>query len=177
MTITMRKTASAFTLVELLVYIGLLGLFLSAIYPFALGLFGLSAKAQAMRETSSAARIIGEEIVSVIRSAKDIDTGASDFGTNPGRLVLKQYGSDERLVIDVADGRVRMTDGAGIPVSLNGSSVRVTSLVFENASSSDGSSRHVDFHLTVEFASGSSRSEYVSAVSIAAGAEIRNNDI
>jgi len=170
------KTCAGFTLVEAIVYIALTGMFLGAAFPFALNLSGLLTKAGVEREVSVTARIIGEEIVDAIRSAEGVDAGASTFGSDSGRLVLDLFDTSDALAIDTADGTLRFRSGSADPVALHGASVRVTRLVFENRSSDDKATEHVDFSITVE-SSGArpGRSEYQASVSVEGGAEVRSN--
>lgn len=173
-----RSSLKGFTIVEILLYIGLSGLFLSAMFPFSMNLHGLFAKAGSDQATAAAARIAAEELVSAIRSADGIDAGASSFGTDPGRLVLDLAGTGDQLVVDVDDGTLRFRYGASAASALHGSSARVTSLVFEDRSSADGATRHVDFTLSMEASTAlSGRSEYRSAVTIEGGAELRNTGL
>lgn len=176
--IVSRRTASGFTLIEIILYIGLSGLLLSAIFPFSMNLFEMFARADAERETAVAARSIAEEIVSGIRSAGGIDRESSVFGVDDGRLVLDRVGTSDQTVMDVSDGIIRFRTGAADPVPIHRSSVRVTRLVFDDRSSDDRSTQHVDFSFTVETAdSGSKSDEYRSDIRIDAGAEVRNNTL
>lgn len=171
------RTTGGFTLVEILLYIALSGLFIAAMVPFSLNIFGLYAKAAVARETSAVARGIAEEIVSAIRSADGVDADGSAFGAEQGRLSLDQVGTSDRLTIDVDDGTLRFRMGNASPVPLHGSSVFVDSIVFENRSSDDETTEHVDFTLVVSAGAASGRQEYRSEVAIEGGAELRNNSL
>ncbi len=176
--IASRRKVSGFTLVEVILYVGLSGFLLSAIFPFSMNLFEMFARADAERETTAVARSIAEEIVSDIRFAGGIDEESSSFGVDDGRLVLDRVGTSDQMVVDVSDGIVRLKKGDADPIPIHRASVRVTRLVFENRSSDDGSTRHIDFSFTVETAdSGSKSDEYRSDIRIDGGAEVRNNSL
>src|SRR3989344_5873245 len=89
----MRK---GFTLIELVVYIGILALIGVAAVRLILSVSFNAAGIKAERALTASAEAAIEILTREIRQAYDVDSGASGFGANPSTLVLKTFFSPER---------------------------------------------------------------------------------
>ncbi|HSD12856.1 MAG TPA: hypothetical protein VLC10_04820 [Patescibacteria group bacterium] len=134
-----RKTSVAqrgATLLELVLYVGLVGLALSAGTMFAWE-FSLSrAKSAAYAEVVHNARFAVSRMEAEIREASAINVGASVFDSNPGTLSLAAtvVGANP-TVFAVSSGALTVQQGAGAPVALTNSRVAVSEFVVEDVSS------------------------------------------
>lgn len=174
-----RNFKKGFTLVEVLLYIGIVTLILGAIVPFAWNVIGLGEKSVTQQETYAAARYLSERLKHEIRNADAIDT--SDFGDDLADDASKsfsaaQHGSSDTDRIFVEDGRVLIQQGSSDPVALQPQDMRVTSLVFTDYSSVDGTTKHAGFVFTIEanYPNASGRQEYQESVTIESSAEVRS---
>lgn len=170
-----------FTFIELILYISIVTIMLSAIIPFAWNVIGSQAKSSIEQEVNSAARYISERLKYEIRNAKDIDADNSNFDINLAtdstkKLTLVENTPINSTVIKVSSlGNAQITQGTNPAVGLNSIDTRVTDLTFSNYSSSDGKSRHIGFTLTVIANLSSQRQEFQEAITLRASSELRNN--
>lgn len=174
----MKCTAKAFTLIETLLYIGIAGIVLVSLVGFGWNMIGLSVKSATHADAVANARLASEKLSFFIREATDIDAANSTFGVNlasvPGsKMTLRAAAPDDPIVVDVSGGTLRVARAAASPVSLTSSNVRVSRLIFVNASALDGSTKNIGFTVDVETLSGSNRFEYRSAISLRTSAELR----
>ena len=166
------KKIDGFTFIELILYISIVTLMLSAIIPFAWNIIGGGVKSSAEQEVSSQARYVSERIKWEIRDATDINSvSATSISLAKPNLSLNP------TTIDLSTGKIRITQGpAGTPYNLNSDDTTITSLTFINYSSSDNKTKHIQFTFTIDDAYGSLRQEYqVPQVTIESSAEVRNN--
>lgn len=123
------------TLLELMLYLGVVSVILIAATLFA-GEFVLSqAKAAARFETTRNAKLVAARIAAEVREATDINTGASVFDVHPGTLSLEtaSAGTDP-TVFTVTDGVLTIQQGVGAAIPLTSSSVEVADFVVDDVS-------------------------------------------
>lgn len=165
-----RAGERGFTFIELILYISIVTIMLSAIIPFAWNVIGSGTKSSAEQEVFSQARYVSERIKYEIRRASGITSVAATS------ISLTNFSPDTTTVIDLSAGKVRINkNGTGV-VNLNSDDTNVTSLVFTDYTSVDNKTKHIQFTFTIDDAYGSSRQEYnVPAVTIESSAEVRSN--
>lgn len=164
------KDQKGFTFIELILYITILTIILSAIVPFALGAVGSSAKSAVQQEVSSNARYISERIRHEIRNAiginsvssTSIDLATDDSLTNP-------------TIIDLSGGNIRIRQGTSLPINLNSNGVVISNLIFTNYSSGDNKTKNIQFNFIVDSSASLARQEYQATVNVEADAELRSN--
>lgn len=169
---------NGFTLLELILYMGIVTIILSAIIPFAWNVIESGAKSGVQEEVYDQGRFISEKIEQEIRNAQDISLSTSNFdlnlAANPGKkLSIIEFGGTT-TIFDVQNGKVRITQGANPPVNLNSNDTNVTDLTFTNYSSADSKTKNIDFTLTVQDSNNSSQS-YSASISLRGDAEVRSN--
>lgn len=148
---TKRKSPQGFTLVELLVYMGILTVFLTTSIVFAIDLIKTSQRARISLEVQQNIRFAMERMVREIRAADDLNAGASTFETSPGVLSLAHdNGSLDPTVFDVSGGILRITQGAGSAIDLTTDDVAITNLVFHNYSVS-GKTTNIQIEITIQY--------------------------
>jgi hypothetical protein len=176
------KNTKAFTLIEVLLYVGIAGMVLVSLAGFGWNMIGIGVKGNTHHDAVSNIRFVGERLSFFIREATDIDVANSNFGVNlaatPGsRVTLRGALPNDPIVIDVSSGTLRVTQGASAPVALTSSTVAVSSIIFTNASSLDDKTKNIGFELQLETISGSNRFEYASDTALRSSAEIRSNSL
>lgn len=175
---TVRK---GFTFIEVIIYIAIVVIMLSALIPFAWNVIGLGVKSNTQQEVYTQTRFVSERLKYEIRNSNGIDN-PSDFDVDlvsdtSKKVSLSQVDSHESVVFSVLDGKVLMKRGSSDAVALQSNDTKVTQLVFTNYSSDDGTTKNISFTMTIEanypYAGG--RQEYQERVTLESGSEMRNN--
>lgn len=159
-----------FTLIELILYVALITIILSALVPFAWNTVETGVKSAVQQEVNANARYISERIKYEIRNASGINSVAatsislatSTGGTNP-------------TVIDLSGGNIRIKQGAGSTINLNSTNTVINSLTFTNYTSGDNKTKHIRFVMTVAASFAAARPEYQDSVVVDSSAEVRSN--
>lgn len=106
------KPAAGFTLIELIVYLGVVSFALLAAVSFAYEFIADSAKAQVVQEVNRNGRLAVSRIALDIREATDLNSGASTLGSNPSTLSLaKSPAGDNPTVFCVVGTVIRVSLG------------------------------------------------------------------
>jgi type II secretory pathway pseudopilin PulG len=171
---TRVKVRSAFTLIELLLYLGLVSIFLTALVYFSWDVILGNVKARVHQEVQENIRFAAHKIQSASRNADGI--GDSAFGVNlaanPGAAVsLAGDGPSYPLQVRVEGGVLQIKHGGGIWLSLTSSLVEVTELSFTNLSDTD--SENVRFTLTIRHRNPSGKSEWDKEATFETSAQLR----
>lgn len=159
-----------FTFIELLLYISIVTIMLSAIIPFAWNIIGSSTKSSTEQEVFSQARYVSERLKYEIRRASGITSvGATSIS-------LTNFSPDTTTVIDLSANKARINKNGTGPVNLNSNDTNVTSLAFTDYTSADNKTKNIQFSFTMDDTGASTRKEYqVPAVTIESSAEVRSN--
>ncbi len=167
---------SGYTLIEVILYMALVSIFLTAVVSMGWGVIRNGAKSETQQEVFGAARYISERIKYEIRNAADLDVAGSTFGSNPGTLSLcTSAGCATKNKINVTSSQVMITVGAASPVAIQPTDTKVTDLTFTNYTSSNNKTKHVAFTLTVtQLYSGTSQT-FKADISLRSSAEVRSN--
>ena len=166
-----KMKTKGFTLIELILYIAIITIVMSALIPFAWNIIEGSAKSSVEQEVSSQARYVSERIKYEIRNATSINTPAP--GASGSVLILNTSPS---TIIDLNSSKVRISDDGGPLTNLNSNETEVSGLNFTSYQSSDGKTKHIQFSFTVDDNYTGSRQEYdAPAITIESSAELRSN--
>lgn len=145
-------TRQGFTLVELMIYITIISIFLVSAIQFSVAVLQAGEKARIQTEVQQNARFAMERIRREIRTADDVNTGASTFGAHPGVLSLAHDDVvSDPTIFDVSSGALRIKQGTGSPTNLTSSRVEVTNFVVQNRSVA-GRTRNIQIQLTLSWA-------------------------
>lgn len=162
---------TGFTFIELLLYVGMVTLVLTALVPFALSVIGGSEKSSSQQDLYAQARFFSERLKGEIRNA----AGINSVTTNSISLVETDSAKNP-TVIDLASGTVRIKQGSGATVNLHSNKTTITGFAFTNYSSADSKSKHIGFIFTLDDTYTGPRQEYqVPPVIIESSAEVRSN--
>ncbi len=164
---------SAFTLTEVIVYVGILSIIILALSGFVLWSVRSNAKAKAIGETSDSARRAMEAMAREIKAAKSIytpTTTASQLSLETTRY-LPQEETTTYLDFYLCDGRLCLKKESQNPLALTSGKVEVTALNFEIIGVYPGS---VKISLTVNYKNPNNRPEYESSVNLISTVSLRS---
>lgn len=163
-----HKKADGFTLIEILIYLGLISIFTVVITNLFLSESKTWLSARASRDASDAGRLITERIIHEIRLARSVDILESVLDSNPGKLVLETFESatstQESIVEIFLEGneiKIRRNYGESFPLS--GGSISVTNLVFYHLLSPNSELVRVELGLTASKGKVSSQKTFISS--------------
>ena len=164
------KKKAGFTFVELILYIAIVTIMLSALVPFAWNIIGAASKSNTEQEVFSQARFVSERIKYEIRSATGINSVAA---TSISLVTLVP--ATNPTVIDFAGGNIRVKQGVGVVVVMNSPDVVISGLTFTNNTSGDNKTKNISYVFTLSANYGSTRQEFVETTTIRSSAEVRTN--
>ena len=170
-----NRKRKSFTLIEIIIYIALLGIFLSAatvsLWDIILG----NVKSAVQQEVQENLRYSSYRILYEIRSALGVNP-ASDFGVNLAddsayTLSLAASAPDNPVQFRVQNGLLQAKRGAQEWGNVTGSAVEVTNLTFTQISDAGGYS--VSFVLTLSYVNPSGRSQWEKEATFQGSATLR----
>ena len=154
----MPKQTKGFTLVEVLLYLAVVGSILLAVCLFLSLLLTARVKNQTMTEVEQQGEFVMRTIMSAVQNAESLNLPAP--GSSGSELSLSSYTGQNPVVFSQNAGAVEISEGGSIPVSLTAPNVAVSNLSFTNLpAAGPGGSIRAQFTLT--FNSQSSAQEYV----------------
>lgn len=166
-----------FTFIEIILYISLVTLIMSALIPYAWNVIEGAAKSSVEQEVYSNATYVSERIKYEIRNAADI---CQPVQTTTLTL-LEAAGAScavatNTTVISLASNNVMISQNGAAAVQLNSSKTQITSLTFTNYTSGDNKTKHIGFTFTMQaLYGGSTRQEYKESISMEGSAELTSN--
>lgn len=152
------KRQSGYTLIELLLYVGLVGMLLGAATMF----FGISTEAriknQTVTEVNEQGAFVLDYIARTVRTSSSISTPTAGSSGNQLTVVVPTA-SLSPTVFSVSGGVLQVKEGTGTAVALTNSKVQVTSLAATNVTRS-GTSGIVRISVTLARLNNAGRNEY-----------------
>jgi Tfp pilus assembly protein PilV len=128
-----------FTLMEFLIYIGILVFLMTALSLIAVNVLNMRAKINAVDRVSRNTEMAMNIITGNIQNAKSVNSAGAS-------LSLEIYqGYNDPTVFSLSDGKIMMSRGGRDAVPITSDKVEVTSLSFSNPSS-----RMVEIEFTIE---------------------------
>lgn len=173
----MQQGASqqGFTLIETIVYVGIISIFLVSIVQFTTSLVSAGEKARIQNEVQQNARFAMERLRREIRTADDVNTGTSTFGSHPGILSLADDTPlDDPTIFDVSSGRLRIKEGAASALPLTTDKVNVTNFVVQNRGVSNRT-KNIQIFLTLAWA-GSTSKPFDTSISLQSSVVVREEE-
>ncbi len=166
------KKKAGFTFIELILYISIVTIMLSALVPFAWNIIGAASKSNTEQEVFSQARFISERIKYEIRNS----TGFTSFISPSNSISLTtSIPATNPTVINFVGGNVTIQQGLGTPVVLNSPDVVISLSSFTNNTSGDLKTKNISYVFTLSANYGTTRQEFVEATTIRSSAEVRSN--
>lgn len=137
-----------FTLVELIIYVAMIGVVVIGFLNFGLNVIYTGEKSEIRQEVQRNATYALQRVLSKIKEANAVNAGSSTFDSHPGVLSLEMEDSAvDPTVFDISGGILRMTEGVSSPVNLIPAELEATNLVFSNLSVS-GRTSNIKIELT-----------------------------
>jgi len=169
------KRRNGFTLIEMILYIGIVSIILGGVVQIAWNALYGQVKAQVIEQVNYAARFVGKRMLYEIRnatainsvSATDLCLASSDSIRNPTHIYLS--GSTIRIGWGGGGTTCLATTN---DVALTGTNVTVSNLAFTNLTSGI-LTRHIQFTYTVSSSATSGRQEYKWSQQYEGSAELR----
>lgn len=138
--------SKATTLVEIVFYFTLVGIFLAAAMSFAFQILQVYGVSETENELKMNAAFITERLTVTIHSAEAVDPDDSVFDADTGRLALVMVeASESPTVFHLSGGDLWMTQGTGTPIALNAEAVQIDRFKIHRATYSKSPD-----HLTLE---------------------------
>lgn len=162
-----------FTLLEVILYVAIVSIFLTALIPLAWNIIGGGVKNSAQQEVFSQARYVSERIKYEIRNAD----GINSISSSSISLDVATAANDP-TIITLSGTNVTIKLGTADLVNLNSEDTKITSLAFTDYSDNiaTGKTKHIQFTFTIDDNFGSTRQEYdVPSYSVESSAEVRSN--
>lgn len=162
------RSNRGFTLIELILYIGIVTIILTAIVPFTWATIGNTTKSSTQQEIYDSSRFLSEKLKYEIRNAKSI------VSVTPTTLTLLEF-DNSNTVINYANNTLTIQRGSSPSTLLHPTTVKITSFVFQNLSSANNKSQHVQFNFTLTANYQSQSFEYQGTLNMEGSAELRSN--
>lgn len=147
-----------FTLLELMIYMGILSGFLFITFNFALDIMYGDIKSETIREVQQNSRFSMEKMLKVIKSASSVNRPVAGKSTNSLILEVADPNLDPTTFYTL-QGKLLMTQGDFGPYELISDRVVVTEIQFTNRSESDNPGV-ITVDLEIEHENPSGRNEY-----------------
>lgn len=164
------KNKQSFTLIELLLYVAIVGFVLTSLVQFSLNVINGGTKSATQQEVYSNARFISERIKYEIRSAIGINQ------VTPTQIsLITETPTTNPTVISYLSGNITIKQGVSAVKNLNSTNTTIPTFVFTNYSSADNKSKHIGIAYTINANFNSTRQEYQENLSVETSAEIRSN--
>lgn len=174
-----RQTSqSGFTFIELILYVAIIGLIMTAAINFAFDLMTGRTKSHAQQEVSQNARLISKRIQYEIRNASAINSlsatslclASATAARNPTRIYL----SGNALRIGWGGGGTTCATTTN-DQTLTSNEIQVTGLTFQNLSSVGNTSQHVKFSFTLKTLNPGGRAEWDYQQTMTSSTELRSH--
>lgn len=140
-----------FTLVEILIYLGIIGTIATSLIFFSFSVSDARSKTYAVSEVNANARVVTEILSSYIYHAEDVLEPLPGFSSNV--LVLMMPAPQPPVTISLVDGVLYFLEDGGTPMELTAETTRVAGPIeFLNLSKA-GERDNIRFSFTLEFPS------------------------
>lgn len=173
-----RQRDAGFSLIELLVYIAVSTIIISAIVAFGFWIIRANAKTKLTREMIDSARSALETMSYEIKKSQSVYTPTAVFGANPGQLSLEQKiaapGGETKAFVDFfqCGAALCLKKEGAAPVSLIGDKLKVSKLIFTQLANS-ATSTSIQINLKLESTASTTMAEYSDSIDLTATANLR----
>jgi len=158
-----------FTLVEVLIYIAVIGLVVTSFITFAISISSSRSKTYVVQEVQANTRTALDLISQKVRAAEDVVTPSE--GNSTSTLELDMPDTADNLVFSVIGNILNITEGVADPVPITSDEVSVSNLSFTNLAVT-GERDNIRVEMTIEY-SGEGSKEYEYSQSLQTAVSIR----
>lgn len=148
-----------FTLVEMILYVSLCSILLLTLSTFLSFLLGARIKSQTIAEVNQQGAQIMQLITYTIRNGKSVDTPLVG-GSSSTLLITKGIPLLDPTVFSASGTVFFIKEGSNAPIALTNSRVGVSSLVFQNISSTSSTETIIRMSFVLDYLNQGGRSEY-----------------
>ncbi len=158
MKLNLCKKNNGFTLVELLVYFGILVLLLLIIGTILFNVIQSKTKLETVQETSQNARTVMELISDRVRNAQSV-TSPAQGASGAGLTLVMADATKNPTIFSVSSGKLQIKEGSGATTTVSSDNVTISSILFSNVSYS-GQPGSVRIQMTISSSDTTGRREY-----------------
>ncbi len=152
------KKGAGFTLIEVSIYIAIIGIVVSSFITFALSINSSRAKTYVVQEVQANTRTTLDLISQKIRLADDVVNPGE--GNSASSLELDMPNPDPNLTFIITEGVLGIAEGVGDPLPITSDEVYVSNLTFTNLTAV-GEKDNIRVEITIEYrGDGSKEYEY-----------------
>jgi len=165
------QRSQGFTLVETLIYTAIFVMLVSALAVFASNLNSSRLRAQIILEVNDQGTSIVRTVGQAIRNAQSINSPTIGNSASSISVATVNPATNPTVFSQIGE-TIYMTEGAGNPIPLSNSKVRLTNLTFTNLSRSS-TPGVIKFSFTMQNTAGTSRAEEQYQINFYGSATIR----
>ena len=149
------NTEKGFTLIEVLLYLAIVGIIIQGFITFILSITDINSKTYVTQEVQANTRMILGLISQKIRAADDILTPSE--GNSTSTLILDMPNPDPDLTFSITDGVLGMAEGAASSTPITSNKVNISNLTFTNLATA-GEKDNIRIEITaIDFKMGESK--------------------
>lgn len=164
---------SGFTLLELLLYLGISSIIILATSALVQVIFEARIKAQTVTEVEQQGQQAMQLMTQILRNGNGLTTPAS--GASSASLTATvPTGTLSPTVMDLSGGQIRIKEGTGAATPITNSKVSVTGLTFKDLGPSTSTSS-VQIKFTISYLNNSGKNEYSYSKNYETAASLRCN--
>ena len=150
--------SKGFTLIELVIYIGIVAVILIVLFNFGWEIIYLNVKSQAWREVQQNSRLAMEKITESILGASTVNSPLPGNSTNLLSLAMQDLNLDP-TIFEIKADKLTITQGGTGPYQLTNNRVKVINLQFTNLSYQDAPGT-IKVQLTIEHVNPNNLNQY-----------------
>ncbi len=133
MTNNLKKFNKGFSLVEILIYVGIFSIISIAVITSSVVVISSFSKTRDIRNILETGNVVFERMTREIRQSSGVDTSNSVLGSSPGSLQLNstdESGNARTVKFIIENGSLNLYQNGALVDNLLGSDVSVSSLIF-----------------------------------------------
>ena len=142
------NTQKGFSLIEVLLYIAIIGIIIQSFISFVLSITRINSKTYVVQEVQANTRMALDVISQKIRAADDII--APSEGNSTTTLVLDMPNSDSNLTFSVIDGALSVAEETASSTFITSNKVNVSSLTFTNLATA-GEKDNIKIEIIIDY--------------------------
>jgi len=162
------KKESGLTLIEIIIYIAIVGLMSTALTMMMMNIMSLKSKTMVMQEVNSSLRLIVDKLNYEIKNAKSLNSTTASSVT-----INTQDSTRNTTIFALNTGNIRMTVGSTI-ANLNSNLVNISAFTITNLSSGDGKTANINYVITGNYINPGGRSEFNYSATMEGSSEVRS---
>ncbi len=130
MQINQLRNNNGFTLIEIIIYVAIIGIVMTSFIAFGMSISSARSKTYVVQEVQGNARMLIDIISQKIKRAQAITSPTA--GQSNGAMTLDMPYSESDLTFSMTDGIVYLTEGSGDPQAIVSNEVEVENFQFSN---------------------------------------------